>query len=216
MYKAVIFDLDGTLLNTIEDLANACNYALELCEFPTHNIEAYKAFVGDGRYKLIERIVPLNQNSPEVINEVLALYDKFYEAHMLDVTRPYEGIINLLDCLIERGIKLAVVSNKPHEFTVEVVQHFFNDRFQIAFGQRANYPTKPNPATVFEVMEEFKVNSEECIYVGDSNIDIKTAKNARLKSVGVAWGFRGKEELMAEGADFIVSTVEELMDLILK
>lgn len=215
MYKAVIFDLDGTLLNTLEDLANACNYALEKCGFSTHEIEKYRKFVGDGKYKLIERTIPEKVKTPEVLNKVLAIYDEYYGQHMMDVTKPYPGIIELLDVLNEKGLKLAVVSNKPNEFAREVVKIFFEDRLQLVFGQRANFPTKPNPVTVFEVFENFKVTPEECIYVGDSNVDIVTAKNAGVKSVGVAWGFRGKEELEAEGADFIVYTAEELGKLIL-
>ena len=215
MYKAVIFDLDGTLLNTLEDLANACNYALVECGLPTYQVEKYKKFVGDGRYKLIERIIPEAKKTPELFNKVLSLYDEYYEKHMMDVTKPYAGIIELLDDLNEKGLKLAVVSNKPHEFTTKVVKTIFEDRLQLVFGQRVNFPTKPDPATVFEVFKNFKVTPEECIYVGDSNVDIMTAKNAGIKSIGVAWGFRGKEELEAEGADFIVSTAQELGKLIL-
>jgi len=215
MYKAVIFDLDGTLLDTLEDLANACNYALVKCELPTHQVEAYRRFVGDGRYKLIERILPENSKTSETFNKVLGLYDEYYEIHMMDMTKPYEGVIALLDSLKEKGLRLAVVSNKPHEFTTKVVETFFEDRIELVFGQRVNFPTKPNPATVFEVLKNFNVMLEECIYIGDSNVDIMTAKNAGIKSIGVAWGFRGKEELEAEGASFIASTVKELENLIL-
>ncbi|MBC8063062.1 MAG: HAD family hydrolase [Clostridiaceae bacterium] len=215
MYKAVIFDLDGTLLDTLEDLANACNYALDKCGFPIHQVEKYRGFVGDGRYKLIERILPVNSKIPEIFNKVLGLYDEYYEKHMMDMTKPYDGIINLLDSLNEKGLKLAVVSNKPHEFTTEVVKIIFEDKLRLVYGHRVDFPTKPNPATVFEVLKNFNVTKEECIYVGDSNVDIITAKNAGIKSIGVAWGFRGKEELEAEGADFIVFTAEELEKLIL-
>ena len=215
MYKVVVFDLDGTLLDTLEDLANSCNYALAQCDFPIHEAEKYKRFVGDGRYKLIERILPENNKTEETITKVLGIYDEYYAKHMMDMTKPYTGIIELLDSLKENGLKLAVVSNKPHEFTTEVVKKFFKDRLELVFGQRANFPTKPDPATVFEVFEKFNVKPEECIYVGDSNVDIRTAKNAGIKSIGVAWGFRGKEELETEGADFVVSTAEELEKLIL-
>ncbi len=214
MYKAVIFDLDGTLLNTLEDLANACNYALGKYNFPSHQAEEYKKFIGDGRLKLIERITPQDHKSQEVINNLVAFFDEYYEAHMIDMTKPYNGIIELLDYLNEKGLKLAVVSNKPHEFTTEVVRNFFGDRLHIVFGQRPGSPTKPNPAAVFEAIEGLNVTPQECIYVGDSNVDIRTAKNAGVKSAGVLWGFRTREELEAEGADFIVSTVEELKELI--
>ena len=215
MYKAVIFDLDGTLLDTLEDLADACNYALVKCGFPIHQVEDYRKFVGDGKYKLIERTIPKNNKTPEVINKVLDIYDEYYEKHMMDKTRPYPGIIELLDSLNEKGLKLAVVSNKPHEFATKIVKIFFEARLHLVFGHRVNFPTKPDPATVFETIKNFKVTPKECIYVGDSNVDIRTAKNAGIKSVGVGWGFRGKEELEAEGADFIVSTAQELEKLIL-
>ena len=215
MYKTVIFDLDGTLLDTLEDLADACNYALSECGFPIHQVEKYRKFVGDGKYKLIQRVIPENKKTPETLNKVLSVYDEYYEKHMMDKTKPYCGIIELLDGLNEKGLKLAVVSNKPHEFATKVVKTFFGDRLQLVLGQRVNFPTKPDPAIVFEVFKNFKVTPDECIYVGDSNVDIMTAKNAGIKSIGVAWGFRGKDELEAEGADFIASTAEELGELIL-
>lgn len=216
MIKAVIFDLDGTLLNTIEDLANACNYALKQSKFPIHEVEKYKTFVGDGRYKLIERIVPQDFRTDETISKVLALFDEYYEAHMIDMTKPYQGVIELLDDLNNSGLKLAVVSNKPHEFTVEVVKKFFGDKLHITFGHRANTPTKPNPYSLIEAIELFNIEKHECVYVGDSNVDVETAKNAEVKSVGVAWGFRGAGELEEAGADYIVNTIEELRELILK
>ena len=216
MIKAVIFDLDGTLLNTIEDLANACNYALKQSDFPTHEVDKYKTFVGDGRYKLIERIVPAESKNDETISKVLELFDEYYEAHMIDMTKPYEGIIELLDKLNYSGLKLAVVSNKPHEFTVEVVKKFFGDNLHITFGHRENTPTKPNPYSVLEAMELFNIAKDECVYVGDSNVDIETARNAGVKSVGVAWGFRGTGELQEAGADYIVNTTAELKKLIIQ
>lgn len=215
MFKAVIFDLDGTLLNTIEDLANACNYALSQCEFPTHQVEKYKTFVGDGRYKLIQRIVPQQLKDEETINRVLSLFDEYYEAHMIDMTKPYDGIIELLDELNKAGLHLAVVSNKPHEFAVGVVEKFFGDKIHLTFGHRSNTPTKPDPYSVIEAMDKFGVDKSKCVYIGDSDVDINTAKNAGIKSVGVAWGFRGAGELLEAGADFIVNTTEELKELIL-
>lgn len=216
MYKAVIFDLDGTLLNTIDDLAIACNYALEKCNLPTHDVEKYKQFVGNGRYKLIERIIPEEKRSEELFNKVLKLYDDYYEAHMMDETKPYNGIINLLDNLKDKNIKIAVVSNKPNEFTVGMVKHYFGERFDIIFGHREGYKTKPNPDTVLEVMKELNVKENECIYIGDSNVDMKTAQNANLKSIGVSWGFRGRKELEEAGADFVVDNVSEIEEIIIE
>lgn len=214
MYKAVIFDLDGTLLNSLGDLAAASNYGLKKCGYKVHDVDKYKTFVGDGRYKLIERVLPEEQRTPETIDKVLSLFNEYYGEHMIDMTRPYEGIAQLLDELKAKGIKIAVVSNKPHEFTTEIVTKFFGDRFDIIFGHREGYKAKPDPAAVLEVIREFGFTKEECLYVGDSNVDIKTAKNSGLKSVGVLWGFRSKEELEKEGADYIAVNVDELKNLI--
>lgn len=216
MIKAAIFDLDGTLLNTLEDVVNACNYALKKCNFKTHSIEEYKVFVGDGRSKLIERIVPDEyKGNDEVKNKVLRLFDEYYSEHMLDMTKPYEGICEMLKSLKEKGVKLAVVSNKPDEFVGGIVKKYFGDTFEIVHGQRTNYPVKPDPTTVYEVIEYFGIKLNESIYVGDSNVDIYTAKNAKVKSIGVAWGFRGEEELREAGADYIVYDSNEITELIL-
>lgn len=216
MIKAAIFDLDGTLLNTLEDVVNACNYALKKCNFKTHSIEEYKVFVGDGRSKLIERIVPDEyKGNDEVKNNVLRLFDEYYSEHMLDMTKPYEGICEMLKSLKEKGVKLAVVSNKPDEFVGGIVKKYFGDTFEIVHGQRTNYPVKPDPTTVYEVIEYFGIKLNESIYVGDSNVDIYTAKNAKVKSIGVAWGFRGEEELREAGADYIVYDSNEITELIL-
>ncbi|MBU3131404.1 HAD family hydrolase [Clostridium gasigenes] len=215
MYKAIIFDLDGTLLDTLEDLANACNYALKECGLSTYEVNKYKKFVGDGRYKLIERIIPKQDYTEDLFNKVLKLYDDYYLEHMVDETKPYEGICELLDELRGLGIKLAVVSNKPHEFTIEMVKNYFNNKIDIVFGQRKNYQVKPNPETIFEVMNEFKLEKEECVYVGDSNVDMQTAKNAEVKSIGVSWGFRGRKELEQSGANIVVDTVEELRSVLI-
>ena len=215
MIKAVIFDLDGTLLDTLEDLANASNYALETCGFKTHPVNDYKRFVGSGRYKLIERIVPdEHKNNEEIIERVLGFFDEYYGEHMVDMTKPYSGIIEMLEELKEREIKLAVVSNKPHEFAGKVVKRYFGNIFEIAYGQRPNHPTKPDPKTVYEVMNVLGVSNDECIYVGDSDVDISTARNAEVKSVGVAWGFRGTGELEAAGADYIIHNPKELIKLL--
>ena len=215
MIKAVIFDLDGTLLDTLEDLANACNYALRSCGYEEHAINEYVKFVGSGRYVLIQRILPeIYRENEVVINKVLALFDEYYGDHMLDTTKPYEGIDNMIDGLKKNNIKLAVVSNKPDEFAAEVVKKYFGDKFEITYGQRVNHAVKPDPRTVYEVIEYLKVGKEECIYVGDSDVDMITAKNANVKSVGVAWGFRGEEELISAGANHIIHNPNDLLKLI--
>ena len=214
MINSIIFDLDGTLLNTIEDLANACNYALTTLGYKTHEVEKYKTFVGNGRYKLVERMLPEDNRSVENIEKALELFDSYYEKHMIDMTKPYDGIMEMLDCLISKSINIAVVSNKPHEFTTEVVKNYFCDRFEVVYGHKKNTKEKPDPWAVLEVIDEIKVNKDECLYVGDSEIDINTAKNAGVKSVGVEWGFRGKGELESAGANYIVNKPEQILEIL--
>ena len=215
MFKVAIFDLDGTLLNTLDDLANACNYALNKFSFPTHNVEEYKKFIGNGIYKLVERAVPNNKKDKETVEKVLKTFSDYYNEHMIDMTKPYDGIVDILDELRAKGIKLAVVSNKKHEFTIEIVKKYFGDRFDIVFGHRENYKEKPDPTSVLEVIEKLNILKSECIYIGDSNVDILTAKNAGVKSVGVSWGFRDREELANEGANYLADNNIELLNIIL-
>ena len=215
MIKAVIFDLDGTLLNTLEDLANASNFALRSCGYNEHPIKDYIRFVGSGRYILMKRILPEeDKNNEEAIKKVLKLFDEYYGEHMHDTTKPYDGIYELIKELKIKNIKLAVVSNKPDEFAGETVNRYFENDFEITYGQRPNHAVKPDPKTVYEVMEYLNVTKEECIYVGDSDVDMKTAQNAGVKSIGVAWGFRGEEELKSAGADYIIRTPQELVNLL--
>ena len=215
MIKAVIFDLDGTLLNTLEDLANASNFALRSCGYNENPIKDYIRFVGSGRYILMKRILPEeDKNNEEAIEKVLKLFDEYYGEHMHDTTKPYDGIYELIKELKIKNIKLAVVSNKPDEFAGETVNRYFGNDFEIKYGQRPNHAVKPDPKTVNEVMEYLNVTKEECIYVGDSDVDMKTAQNAGVKSIGVAWGFRGEEELKSAGADYIIRTPQELVNLL--
>lgn len=215
MFKVAIFDLDGTLLNTLDDLANACNYALNKFSFPTHEVEEYKKFIGNGIYKLVERAVPNNKKDKETVEKVLEIFSEYYNEHMIDMTKPYEGIITLLDELRLKEIKLAVVSNKKHEFTMQIVEKYFGDRFDIVFGHRESYKAKPDPASVLEVIDKFNILKNECIYIGDSNVDIMTARNSGIECIGVSWGFRGKEELAKAGADYIADNIIELKDILM-
>lgn len=216
MYKVAIFDLDGTLLNTLKDLADACNFALRSHGFSEHQIDEYKYFLGNGVYKLVERALPMDKKDGETVDKVLTEFKKYYEKHKSDFTKPYDGIEDLLIALKEAGIKTAVVSNKPHEFAVEIVERYFAKSFDIVFGKREGYLAKPDPTTVIETLNHFKCKKEEAVYIGDSDVDMFTGKNAGLFSIGVAWGFRGARELSAAGANKIVYTSEELLSEIIK
>ena len=216
MYKVAIFDLDGTLLDTLKDLADACNFALRSYGFSEHQIDEYKYFLGNGVYKLVERALPMDKKDGETVDKVLTEFKKYYEKHKSDFTKPYDGIEELLIALKETGIKTAVVSNKPHEFAVEIVERYFAKSFDIVFGKREGYLAKPDPTTVIETLNYFKCKKEEAVYIGDSDVDMFTGKNAGLFSIGVAWGFRGARELSAAGANKIVYTSEELLSEIIK
>lgn len=214
MYQLAIFDLDGTLLDTISDLSTACNVALETFGYPLHREETYKTYVGNGIYKLVERSLPLEARKEENVLRVKEVFDAYYKAHSLDQTKPYVGIINLLKNLKKQGISCGVVTNKAHPYAVELVKLFFGDLIEHTVGQREGIPTKPHPQGVLEMMMHFKVPHEACIYIGDSNVDMQTAQAAQLKSIGVLWGFRSREELIQSGATYLVENTEQLEAII--
>lgn len=214
MYQLAIFDLDGTLLDTISDLSTACNVALETFGYPLHSEETYKTYVGNGIYKLVERSLPLEARKEENVLRVKEVFDAYYKAHSLDQTKPYVGIINLLKNLKDQGISCGVVTNKAHSYAVELVKLFFGDLIEHTVGQREGIPTKPHPQGVLEMMMQFKAPHEACIYIGDSNVDMQTAQAAQLKSIGVLWGFRSREELIQSGATYLVENTEQLEAII--
>ncbi|MEE1072913.1 MAG: HAD family hydrolase [Cellulosilyticum sp.] len=216
MIKLVIFDLDGTLLNSITDLGNACNVALKQFGYPLHDEQAYKKFVGNGIYKLVERSLPKEARNQENVLKVKAIFDAYYKAHSLDETRPYPGIELLLMKLKEKGIHCGVVTNKAHEYAVELTQKFFAATIEKTLGQREGIPTKPHPQGVQEMMAYFQVEPSECLYIGDSNVDIQTAKAAGVTSIGVLWGFREAKELENEGANYLAENVKDLEKIILE
>lgn len=215
--KLVIFDLDGTLLNTISDLAMATNQALEQLGFPTHSEEAYKIFVGNGIDILFERALPETERNAENILKMRALFLPYYQIHNSDFTAPYFGILNTLQTLKQNGIKLAVATNKYHEAAIEVMDNYFPEiEFDVVFGHREGYLPKPDPAIVFDILEFCKIdNKSDAIYVGDTSVDMQTAKNAGLEAVGVTWGFRSEEELKAYHPKYIIHKAEELLDIVL-
>lgn len=217
MTKLAIFDLDGTLLNTVEDLGNATNYALEQCGFPTHPIEAYYQMVGRGIYNLFRAAVPAGQSTEEVVQRMASIFIPYYDAHKCDFTRPYDGIPAMMMTITAAGVRLAVASNKYQDGAEKLVHHFFGEYdFVRILGQREGQPIKPDPAIVDQILAEVpSVTKSETVYVGDSNVDMQTGLNAGVRTVGVSWGFRTREELAAYSPSAIVDTPEELSRVIL-
>lgn len=212
--RLVIFDLDGTLLDTIADLATATNFALRAYNHPEHEVEEYRFFVGDGIRKLVERALPEDARASLHIDEVLGYFRQYYMRHCEDLTRPYAGIEALLFSLQEAGVMLAVASNKFQIGTESLVKRFFsNINFVAVLGQREGVPVKPNPQIIFDIVQIAGVTKEQTLYVGDSGVDMQTATAAGVDSVGVLWGFRTAEELLRCGAKFLVSTPEEISGL---
>ena len=210
MYKTYIFDLDGTLLNTLGDLAASTNYALRQYGMPEHTIDDVRRFVGNGVGKLIERAIPEGLANPQY-EDVLATFRKHYMLHSLDTTAPYPGIESLLHSLRSHGCNVAVVSNKFYNATVELCRHFFADTVEVAIGERENIRRKPAPDTVFEAMRQLGVSGADTVYVGDSDVDVATARNSGIPCISVLWGFRDRDFLIEHGATTFVNTPEDIL-----
>ena len=206
MYKTYIFDLDGTLLDTLSDLAAAVNYALRTHGMPEHSIDDVRRFVGNGVRKLMERAIPDGAANPQ-FDETFATFRQYYMAHSLDTTRPYEGIPEALAALKARGCRLAVVSNKMMAATQELCQHLFPDTIEVAIGENEaeGIRKKPAPDTVFAALKALGVGKEGTVYVGDSDVDIETARNSGLPCISVLWGFRDRDFLIQHGAKTFIS-----------
>lgn len=215
MYKYVIFDLDGTLLNTIDDLADTGNHVCTLHGWPTHTVDAFKLMVGNGIPKLVERFAPQG-TSQEVLDQAFQEFMDWYGVHKEDKTAPYAGMPEVTKALREAGVSIAVLSNKADVMAGPVVEHYYPGIFPVVQGALPGLPTKPDPTLLHKLMDRLGATREDTLFVGDSNVDIRTAKNGGLTGCGVLWGFRSREELEAAGADVIVSTPQELLDLILK
>ena len=211
--KAILFDLDGTLLNTIDDLANAVNYTLTTLNYPTFAVDEYKYKVGNGMRKLIERSLPENHKTDQEIDKALSVFMPYYNKHKMDKTAPYDGIKELLEELKKRGIKTAVVTNKAHSAAKPLIDEVFSGLFDEVTGQKDGVPTKPNPIAVFNTVDALGVTADECLFVGDSGVDMQTAKNAGIFAVGVLWGFRKADELNQNGADALISIPMQLLEL---
>lgn len=212
-YKAVIFDLDGTLLNTLEDLADSVNEMLSENGYPERTLEEIRKFVGNGMQKLIERSLP-EKVDDEKFSSCYELFRENYKRNMRNKTAPYDGIIQLLEKLKEAGIKTAVTSNKNDDAVKQLCGDIFGGLLDFSFGVSADTPPKPDPKMVFKGIEAVGVSKNECIFVGDSETDIRTAKNAGLKSIGVLWGFRDKNVLENEKADYIVKSPQEILGIL--
>lgn len=217
MTKLAIFDLDGTLLNTVKDLGNATNHALTECGFPTHPIEAYYQMVGRGIYNLFRAAVPSEYATEENVQKMASYFLPYYDAHKCDFTRPYDGILQMLDTITGKGVRLAVASNKYQDGAEKLVHHFFGEYdFVRILGQREGQPIKPDPAIVDQILAEApSITKSETVYVGDSNVDMQTGANAEVRTIGVTWGFRSREELAAYSPSAIVDTPEELSRVII-
>ena len=210
--QLVIFDLDGTLLDTVADLANATNQALEQCGYPIHPVEAYYQFVGNGINRLFARALPAEHNNEENVLRIRSLFVPYYNVHNADYSRPYPGIVELLHTLQEKDVKLAVASNKYHEATLKLVHHFFPGiHFAAIYGQREGVPIKPAPDVVYDILQDTGISKAQTLYVGDSGVDMLTARHAEVESVGVTWGFRSEAELCEYGAVHIVHEAGEIL-----
>lgn len=216
MRKLYIFDLDGTLLDTVADLGNSCNHVLAEAGFPTHPIEAYYKFVGNGIAKLIERALPAEASTPENIEKLLPPFRAYYDLHSADDTKPYDGVVELLEMLQASGVSLAVASNKYQAATEALVRKFFPTiEFAAVFGQRDGVPVKPDAAIVRDIQSATDCkDTGDAIYIGDSLVDLQTARNAGVDFVAVTWGFCPREQLVENAPAFMADNAEELKALL--
>ena len=209
-YKTYIFDLDGTLLDTLHDLWVSCNYALRENGMPERSLDEVRRFVGNGVKKLMERVIPLGLDNSK-FDVTYDTFRKHYLVHSLDTTKPYSGIPELLANLKKHGKHMAVVSNKFYAATQELCRHFFGDYIDVAIGERENIRKKPAPDTVNEAIRQLGVGRENAVYIGDSDVDVMTARNSNMPCISVLWGFRDRDFLMQHGATTFVAAPKELM-----
>ncbi|MBR5472937.1 MAG: HAD family hydrolase [Clostridia bacterium] len=214
MIKAVLFDLDGTLVNSLFDLADGVNYAIASKGYPTHDTEKFKYFVGDGIPKMIERALPPEHRTAKEINQVKNLFLSYYAIHYADKTCAYTGIPELVNDLKSNGFKIAVVTNKAQDMADKVVNSVYGNIFDLVIGMRDGILPKPDPTLALMTMKHLNVKPTECIFVGDSGMDVATAVNSGAVPVGVLWGFRKQDELLKNGAKYIISKPQELLDII--
>ncbi len=214
MYKLAVFDMDGTILDTLEDLKDSTNFALEKCGYPTRSYDEVRRFVGNGIRKLIERAVPEGL-TVEQIDRVHEVFTEHYKVHCADTTKAYDGIKPLLEKLRASGVKTAVVSNKADYGVQELCKEYFDGLFDYAVGEREGIRRKPAPDAVNEALRVLGIDKSEAVYIGDSDVDFETAKNAELPCISVLWGFRDEEFLREKGATLFVRDPAEIYDIIM-
>ena len=213
-YKGIIFDLDGTLVNSLEDISDAMNTVLTNLNYPTHTYDAYQYFIGSGLRNLVSKALPASNNSE---NEIEVCFENMiaeYREICTLKTKPYAGIVELLDDLVSRDIKLAVFSNKADELTKKIASEIFPDYFNTAVGLSTEALKKPNPFEALEISKNWNLKTEEIIFIGDSDIDMLTATNAKMFPLGVSWGYRTEEELIASGAKLVINTPSDLIEIL--
>ncbi len=214
-YNTIIFDLDGTLLNTLPDLQASCNYALQLCGFPQRSFEEVRCFVGNGVRKLMERAAPSDVSDGE-FEKMFMIFKQHYLEHGLDRTAPYEGVVEVMRELKQRGFKTAVISNKFHEATQELCNHFFNGLLDMCIGEHKGFRRKPSPDMMNEVLSVLHANKATTVYVGDSDVDIETARQGGVSCISVLWGFRDRDFLLEHGATCLVEKPIDLLSLLVQ
>lgn len=210
-YNTYIFDLDGTLLDTLQDLANAVNHAMREMKYPERTVDEVRRFIGNGIRMLIKRASPQGISDKDY-EKTLAIFTAYYLEHIADFTKPYDGIAEVIKTLKSKGCKVAVVSNKADEAAKKVVKDYFGDIFDMVVGKMDRFPSKPEPDSVLYVIETLGADKDKCIYSGDSEVDVQTAHNAGLPCVGVTWGNRDVSELIAAGAEYIAEKPNEILE----
>lgn len=213
-FKAVVFDLDGTLLDTIDDLGNSMNTVLASMGYPLHTIPEYKYFIGKGLRNLVTSVLPPEARDEKTIEHCLDKMFQEYGGRWGEMTLPYPGVTELLDELASKGIRLAILSNKAHLITMKVFDKYLSRwDFDAVFGERPGIPRKPDPTVAFEIIEMLQIPADQIVYLGDSGSDMETANSAGMYAVGALWGFRNAEELMEHGAKLMIQSPEELLKL---
>ncbi len=213
MIKGIIFDMDGTILNTIDDVVASVNYAMRYFNLPEKTVQEVKDGIGRGAINLIEDVVPRGTSEADIY-KIYEVYQTYYDQHTNDFTAPYEGILDLLKTLKNNGYKLAVVSNK-YRYLVEALNHdIFKDYFDISMGEMDRVPIKPAPDMIHIALKEMNLSKDEVIFIGDSDVDMMTATNANIKSIGVTWGYRSKEVLIKHKADYIIDQPKDIIKII--